>query len=411
MKKILCSALAVSLVISGAVIANAADIINREAQLRPDFTIVIDDEVSYFKSADGKYIYPILYNDSTYLPLRSIGEIIGKNVNWDESTKTITLSGKRDSYKNTTKPSSAKITDIDVQERRDFTIILEGEECNFKDANGKAVYPLLYNGSTYLPLRAISEITGNEVIWDGDDKVITLKDEESTVTDADTFGPTENDIGIEKAKEIALDDAGYKAADVKFTRAEKDYNNNKDIWVYEVEFTSGKWEYEYEIELETGDILTQDRYYNSDYDEADDKISIERARQMALDHAGIKGSGVKYIKTELNGEKYYIEFTHGGYNYEYEIDSYTGSVINFKSEKGNSGIGIGSDKPKYLTNNEALEAVLKHAGINMPDAFEVKVELDDGKYEVEFKAGRYEYEAEVDMYTGKVFDYKREWND
>ena len=185
-----------------------------------------------------------------------------------------------------------------------------------------------------------------------------------------------------------MDDAGYKAADVKFTRAEKDYNNNKDIWVYEVEFTSGKWEYEYEIELETGDILTQDRYYNSDYDEADDKISIERARQMALDHAGIKGSGVKYIKTELNGEKYYIEFTHGGYNYEYEIDAYTGSVINFKSEKGNSGIGIGSDKPKYLTNNEALEAVLKHAGINMPDAFEVKVELDDGKYEVEFKAGR-----------------------
>ena len=60
MKKILCSALAVSLVISGAVIANAADIINREAQLRPDFTIVIDDEVSYFKSADGKYIYPCL---------------------------------------------------------------------------------------------------------------------------------------------------------------------------------------------------------------------------------------------------------------------------------------------------------------------------------------------------------------
>ncbi len=411
MKKILCSALAVSLVISGAVIANAADIINREAQLRPDFTIVIDDEVSYFKSADGKYIYPILYNDSTYLPLRSIGEIIGKNVNWDESTKTITLSGKRDSYKNTTKPSSAKIADIDVQERRDFTIILEGDECNFKDANGKAVYPLLYNGSTYLPLRAISEITGNEVIWDGDDKVITLKDEESTVTDADTFGPTENDIGLEKAKEIALDDAGYKAADVKFTRAEKDYNNNKDIWVYDVEFTSGKWEYEYEIELETGDILSHDKYYNSDYDEADDKISIERARQMALDHAGIKGSGVKYIKTELDGEKYYIEFTHGGYNYEYEIDAYTGKVINFKSEKGNSGIGIGSDKPKYLTNNEALEAVLKHAGVKMPDAFEVKVELDDGKYEVEFKAGRYEYEAEVDMYTGNVFDYKRERDD
>ena len=320
MKKILCSALAASLVISGTVIANAADIINREAQLRPDFKIVIDDEVSYFKSADGEYIYPILYNDSTYLPLRSIGEIIGKNVNWDESTKTITLSGKRDSYKNTSKASTAKIDDINVQERRDFTIILEGEECNFKDANGKAVYPLLYNGSTYLPLRAISEITGKEVIWDGDDKIITLKNEESTVTDADTFGPADDDIGIEKAKEIALDDAGCKADEVKFTLAEKDYNDNKDIWVYDIEFTCSQWEHVYEINLETGKIIGHTKYYNYDYDEKDDKISIERARQMALNHAGIKGAGVKYTKTELDGSKYKIEFTHGSYDYEYEIN-------------------------------------------------------------------------------------------
>ena len=411
MKKILCSAMAACLIFSGTVITNAADIINREAQLRPDFTIIIDDEVNYFKSADGKYIYPILYNDSTYLPLRSIGEIIGKNVNWDESTKTITLSGKRDSYKNTTKPSSAKIADIDVQERRDFTIILEGEECNFKDANGKAVYPLLYNGSTYLLLIAISEIMGNEVIWDGDYKVITLRDKETTVTDADTFGPTENDIGIEKAKDIALEDSGCKEENVKFIRTEKDYDDNKDIFFYDVEFTNGNWKHEYEIDVETGDILTHYRDYDYEYTEGDDKISIERAKQIAIDHAGLKGAGIKYIKTELEDGKYNIEFTHGGYRYEYNINAYTGSVTNFKSEKSNSGVGSGNDKTKYLTNTEALNTVLNYAGVKRPDAFEIKVELDDGRYEIEFKSGRYEYEAEVDIYTGKVFDYKREYDD
>ena len=97
MKKLLCAAAAAVMVISSTVVP-AAGQEKYSAQTRPDFTIVIDGEETWFKSASGDSIYPILYNDTTYLPLRSIGEIMGRNVNWDEKTKTITLSGERDSY-------------------------------------------------------------------------------------------------------------------------------------------------------------------------------------------------------------------------------------------------------------------------------------------------------------------------
>ena len=48
------------------------------------------------------------------------------------------------------------------------------------------VYPILYNGSTYLPLRAIGEIMNKEVVWNNSTKTITLSGD-FTVTDADSF--------------------------------------------------------------------------------------------------------------------------------------------------------------------------------------------------------------------------------
>ena len=63
-------------------------------QERPDFTIVVEDDEKEFYSVTGQRVYPILYNGSTYLPLRAIGEIMNKDVVWNNSTKTITLSGE-----------------------------------------------------------------------------------------------------------------------------------------------------------------------------------------------------------------------------------------------------------------------------------------------------------------------------
>ena len=48
-------------------------------------------ERDYFvpTETDGSRLYPIVYKDRTYLPLRAIAEKAGVKVNWDESTQTI----------------------------------------------------------------------------------------------------------------------------------------------------------------------------------------------------------------------------------------------------------------------------------------------------------------------------------
>lgn len=62
------------------------------AQLRPDFVIVIDQETAHFSDVNGSEVYPLLYEGTTYLPLRAIGNLMGKQVDWDEQSKTVTLS-------------------------------------------------------------------------------------------------------------------------------------------------------------------------------------------------------------------------------------------------------------------------------------------------------------------------------
>ena len=70
--------------------------------------------------------------------------------------------------------------------------------------------------------------------------------------------PTENRnyIGVDRAKELALLQAGLTAADVRFTKAKLE--NDDGVLEYEIEFYHGRTEYEYEIDAITGEILQWD---------------------------------------------------------------------------------------------------------------------------------------------------------
>jgi hypothetical protein len=57
--------------------------------------LVVDGKpVSLGKDAAGKQIEPFIYEGTTYLPIRSVGEVVNKKVNWDASTQTIYLGEK-----------------------------------------------------------------------------------------------------------------------------------------------------------------------------------------------------------------------------------------------------------------------------------------------------------------------------
>ena len=79
---------ACAMALSAALTVSAFAATNVTATLRPDVTVRIDGVACDFYNAQGKEVHPILYNGTTYIPLRAVGELMGKNVNWDGTTGT-----------------------------------------------------------------------------------------------------------------------------------------------------------------------------------------------------------------------------------------------------------------------------------------------------------------------------------
>lgn len=55
-------------------------------------------------------------------------------------------------------------------------LVIDGVTITPKDANGSTVEPFIYNGTTYLPVRAVGNALGKQVSWDGNTKTVYLGD-------------------------------------------------------------------------------------------------------------------------------------------------------------------------------------------------------------------------------------------
>lgn len=138
--------------------------------------------------------------------------------------------------------TDAKLNDITVEYIR--------EKLDYDD--GKAVYDLefFYDNKEYdYEIDALS----GEII----EKDFDVEDFDLTVKPS---SPTSQYITAEKAKEIALSKAKLKENEVKFEKAERDEDDGRVV--YELEFQSGKTEYDFEIDALTGDILDYDKDYD-----------------------------------------------------------------------------------------------------------------------------------------------------
>ena len=69
--------------------------------------------------------------------------------------------------------------------------------------------------------------------------------------------PTEKELTKDEAIAIALDHAGLKLDEVKRLKSEKDRDDG--IHIYEIEFQKGNVEYEYEIRVSDGKIISWDK--------------------------------------------------------------------------------------------------------------------------------------------------------
>jgi hypothetical protein len=82
---------------------------------------------------------------------------------------------------------AAGTTQITATQDQDVKIIFHGEEQTLKDANGKTVYPLTYEGTIYVPIRGISQLFDEPVSWDGATRSATIGTAESAPTSGDTY--------------------------------------------------------------------------------------------------------------------------------------------------------------------------------------------------------------------------------
>ena len=110
---------------------------------------------------------------------------------------------------------------------------------------------------------------------------------------------------------------------------------------YDVEFFKGNTEYDYEIDAESGTILSYD-YDVESYTPPSSKnssstsyIGEQKAKSIALSHAGISSKDATQMQCKLDRDDgqmvYEVEFEVGRTEYEYEIDTISGTI--YQSEK------------------------------------------------------------------------------
>ena len=341
---------ACAMALSAALTVSAFAATNVTATLRPDVTVRIDGVACDFYNAQGKEVHPILYNGTTYIPLRAVGELMGKNVNWDGATGTASLSGTRTTGNVTGTPdTAAKRADVTFTLRPEYHIVIDGTERTFTNANGTKIDPAIYNGSIYLPLRAIGEIMGKRVSWDGATQTVRLDSTTSggDVTDFDTNNSSQSaptgGVTLEQAKQTALQHAGKTASQVQFVKAQQDWEHGRKV--YEIEFIvsggTGYTEYDYEIDATTGKIVSYD-YDAESYTpsqstntNANVKISEATAKQTALSRVpGATAANIYKFKLDFDDGRWEYEgkILYGTMEYDFTIDANTGAILEWDAE-------------------------------------------------------------------------------
>lgn len=69
----------------------APDVQQITAKLATDFKITLNGNAWAPKDADGSDLYPLVYKNRTYLPVRAVAEALNVKVDWDAKTSTVIL--------------------------------------------------------------------------------------------------------------------------------------------------------------------------------------------------------------------------------------------------------------------------------------------------------------------------------
>ena len=205
---------------------------NAQAILNRKVSIVYNNELKEFSDVNGTKVYPLTYQGTTYLPVRAIASLFSIPVEWNGAERMVLL-GSGDVSSSTVKTIqnfiSGENEEITLLLSKSIKIKYNGILQKFTDVNGTEVFPLLYKDTTYLPVRAISNMYGASVEWDEINQRITLikEDKIAKITDViikvasgTLFAEIKTSAPIDSYKNYVLAEGVVKAEPYLNMRAE-----------------------------------------------------------------------------------------------------------------------------------------------------------------------------------------------
>ena len=214
---------------------------------------------------------------------------------------------------------------------------------------GTSCYKVEFTSGDYAYAYTVNAETGAVMEMSSREKnaVDTQAQTEATVSAADsattqssaaaTAQTVTGTVDEEMAQKIALDHAGVKATDATITKSKLDYEGRRQV--YEIEWYAGGKKYDYEIAVDTGEILS------SGYDEKTSGWSVSNSSNVTVSEADAKQTALGRVSGATEKDIYEWEFDYddgrseyegkiiyGGTEYDFTIDASSGAVIEWEAE-------------------------------------------------------------------------------
>lgn len=214
---------------------------------------------------------------------------------------------------------------------------------------GTSCYKVEFTSGDYAYAYTVNAETGAVMEMSSQEKnaVDTQAQTEATVSAADsattqssaaaTAQTVTGTVDEEMAQKIALEHAGVKATDATITKSKLDYEGRRQV--YEIEWYAGGKKYDYEIAVDTGEILS------SAYDEKTSGWSVSNSSNVTVSEADAKQTALGRVSGATQKDIYEWKFDYddgrpeyegkiiyGGTEYDFTIDASSGAVIEWETE-------------------------------------------------------------------------------
>ncbi len=160
--------------------AGAAELAVKSVNVNSGVKISIDGTEFVPCNADGDPVDVYLIDGTTYLPVRAISSLFSTGIKWDDANKVVYLGTHNGEalpvsvYQPKQSGSPYSFVSGALNIYTGVGIYYNDELFTPTDADGRPVEPFLYNGTTYLPVRAISSLFSADIDWDGANKTVRL---------------------------------------------------------------------------------------------------------------------------------------------------------------------------------------------------------------------------------------------